>query len=324
MRARERRAAGAALPRRELALAARQQSLPQGRFPIPRGCVRHTPSRTAACAHASPPLPAAAAQVGKPVFHNYGRGNIKTPDAGILYGNYMKSHNVQPDLVASPGGSQSYPLPYRGGAGSKVTKSIKVGRDRAHTKARLQTHFEKQVEIETNKEPEVSPENKDPYRGKYTAGLSQAEERRRKAAGAPPPSMFSVLRQDDEAAASAADSAAAAKSGSAHAAAAAGAKAVAKAEQSAARRKPCNRLRKEQPVGGRHGGAETANKRATLQRPAPAPPPAHSWPWQPEQRPDWDPRNYKHLPVTWTRQIQPAGINSVRSETVQDVLFLYE
>lgn len=33
---------------------------------------------------------------GKPAFENYGRGNTKPSSGGLMYGNYLKSHNVQP------------------------------------------------------------------------------------------------------------------------------------------------------------------------------------------------------------------------------------
>lgn len=33
---------------------------------------------------------------GKPAFENYGRGNIKPAAGGLIYGNYMKTHNVNP------------------------------------------------------------------------------------------------------------------------------------------------------------------------------------------------------------------------------------
>ena len=33
---------------------------------------------------------------GKPAFENYGRGNLKPATGGIIYGNYLKTHNVNP------------------------------------------------------------------------------------------------------------------------------------------------------------------------------------------------------------------------------------
>ena len=33
---------------------------------------------------------------GKPAFENYGMGNVKPPSGGMVYGNYLLSHNVNP------------------------------------------------------------------------------------------------------------------------------------------------------------------------------------------------------------------------------------
>ena len=33
---------------------------------------------------------------GKPAFHAYGNGNMKPTAGGYLYGDYMKSHNINP------------------------------------------------------------------------------------------------------------------------------------------------------------------------------------------------------------------------------------
>jgi len=33
---------------------------------------------------------------GKPAFENYGRGNLRPATGGIIYGNYLKTHNVNP------------------------------------------------------------------------------------------------------------------------------------------------------------------------------------------------------------------------------------
>ena len=33
---------------------------------------------------------------GKPAFHPYGNGNVKPTSGGLIYGGYLKSHNVNP------------------------------------------------------------------------------------------------------------------------------------------------------------------------------------------------------------------------------------
>jgi len=33
---------------------------------------------------------------GKPAFENYGRGNVQPTSGGVIYGNYLKTHNVNP------------------------------------------------------------------------------------------------------------------------------------------------------------------------------------------------------------------------------------
>lgn len=33
---------------------------------------------------------------GKPTFHAYGNANIHPTQGGILYGDYMKTHNINP------------------------------------------------------------------------------------------------------------------------------------------------------------------------------------------------------------------------------------
>ena len=33
---------------------------------------------------------------GKPVFHAYGNSNLKSASGGICYGDYMKTHNINP------------------------------------------------------------------------------------------------------------------------------------------------------------------------------------------------------------------------------------
>ena len=46
---------------------------------------------------------------GKPAFENYGRGNTKPTSGGLLYGNYLKTHNVQPHRgMNSPKNIESY------------------------------------------------------------------------------------------------------------------------------------------------------------------------------------------------------------------------
>ena len=46
---------------------------------------------------------------GKPAFENYGRGNTKPTSGGLLYGNYLKSHNIQPHRGTNcPASVQSY------------------------------------------------------------------------------------------------------------------------------------------------------------------------------------------------------------------------
>ena len=33
---------------------------------------------------------------GKPAFHAYGNGNTKPTNGGLLYGSYLKTHNINP------------------------------------------------------------------------------------------------------------------------------------------------------------------------------------------------------------------------------------
>jgi hypothetical protein len=48
---------------------------------------------------------------GKPAFENYGNKNTKTQFGGLLYGDYLYTHNVQPHRGAnSPKNLQSYPV----------------------------------------------------------------------------------------------------------------------------------------------------------------------------------------------------------------------
>ena len=48
---------------------------------------------------------------GKPPFENYGRGNTKPIEGGLVYGTYLYSHNVHPHRGAnSPKCTQSYPV----------------------------------------------------------------------------------------------------------------------------------------------------------------------------------------------------------------------
>ena len=46
---------------------------------------------------------------GKPAFENYGRGNIRPANGGVIYGNYLKTHNVNPHRGSkNPQFKQSY------------------------------------------------------------------------------------------------------------------------------------------------------------------------------------------------------------------------
>eukprot|EP00941_MAST-03F_sp_MAST-3F-sp1_P003611 g3611.t1 len=45
--------------------------------------------------------------------------------------------------------------------------------------------------------------------------------------------------------------------------------------------------------------------------------------WQPAQHPDWNPRNYKYLPVAWTKRIRPAGVRCKRSESISNLMNQY-
>lgn len=46
---------------------------------------------------------------GKPAFENYGRGNVRPATGGIIYGNYLKTHNVNPHRgKKNPNSKQSY------------------------------------------------------------------------------------------------------------------------------------------------------------------------------------------------------------------------
>ena len=48
---------------------------------------------------------------GKPPFENYGRGNTKPIDGGLVYGTYLYSHSVHPHRgVNSPSHVQTYPV----------------------------------------------------------------------------------------------------------------------------------------------------------------------------------------------------------------------
>ena len=48
---------------------------------------------------------------GKPPFENYGRGNTKPIDGGLVYGTYLYSHSVHPHRGAnSPSHVQTYPV----------------------------------------------------------------------------------------------------------------------------------------------------------------------------------------------------------------------
>ena len=48
---------------------------------------------------------------GKPPFENYGRGNTKPVDGGLVYGTYLYSHNVHPHRGKNqPHHTQSYPV----------------------------------------------------------------------------------------------------------------------------------------------------------------------------------------------------------------------
>lgn len=46
---------------------------------------------------------------GKPAFENYGRGNVRPASGGVIYGNYLKTHNVNPHRGAkNPQFKQTY------------------------------------------------------------------------------------------------------------------------------------------------------------------------------------------------------------------------
>jgi hypothetical protein len=55
------------------------------------------------------PATAVAAELGRPAFTNYGAGNVNPTSGGMIYGQYLLSHNVKPDIKPnSPAQSQSY------------------------------------------------------------------------------------------------------------------------------------------------------------------------------------------------------------------------
>ncbi len=69
---------------------------------------------------------------GKPAFHNYGNGNTKPCVGGTVYGDYLRSHNVNPESGNNaPEYKQVYgkatmsaTIPVKGPSGSPLRKEM--------------------------------------------------------------------------------------------------------------------------------------------------------------------------------------------------------
>jgi hypothetical protein len=52
---------------------------------------------------------------GKPAWHAYGHANVKPAQGGLIYGDYLKSHNINPHSGANrPSTVQGYERTMRG------------------------------------------------------------------------------------------------------------------------------------------------------------------------------------------------------------------
>jgi len=62
---------------------------------------------------------------GKPAFHAYGNSNVKPAQGGLIYGDYMKTHNINPHSGDNhPDRVQIYACAMRGNQKSTIVKVV--------------------------------------------------------------------------------------------------------------------------------------------------------------------------------------------------------
>lgn len=253
-----------------------------------------------------------AAALNQPIFHAYGRRNVRTNSKGRY-----KTHNIGPDVQPNrTKQSQSYKFGYCGGGGGKVMKE---------GGARIQRRKEKKMR---KKKPSIMEKMRDTSydgRKKLANRKASALAARKKRSVIDKENGDIFTSENDEE--------------------------VVEDEQLALLEQipeaehvneimgfalPTDESRKARAeeeslnlskAAARGDSQLSSAYTAYSARQSPS---AYSAPvvvkaaWAPTQRPQYNPKNYKHLPVSWTQMIRPAGMTTSRSESLGELMYQFD